>query len=658
MQVLMSSMSSVSVNTSSMQLDHLKTWLPFLLSVSMSLSKIDVLSDDRGLLACLEGANLHKAWIEEFTKIHKISTLDDFVYLVTASDWEKSLSELISITSYKTDRIAGARFKSAYLAGSQALKQSLQVQQVADDPDQPLPESTTQQLNRDWDKKYGIRWEAFVDPADSLRARVYREFKKFTMTLVECRKVKSILTHSLPKAHEEVLLQGDVKIAFAKEQVTEIKSVIDYYFALRTLAVAWSWAGNWPTRDKHNKEVLMMDLSTAMGYADRALADCATYGRNSLSWLSRNDMLTRGTMASLMRQQWPAGEALKEALRQHHVDWKTPSMQGVVQEPETKRKPAAELPSGVSQPDMKRSRQLKADGLATISMVKGGHRLCKAFNDSRGCRQKNCTFLHQCDVKLPSGKGCLSKTHNRLQHSDSMEWLEAPLEGGDSSSGRNRPEWETPHCVYSVQSPVEAPRTSARQVMMDGSAPTTPSEVGKSLAAAKPVSWHGKGDVLQAPWVPTLRGKWLVIDLWSGIGGLCLALLSLGVTFWALSAECDEEAVQVAKANFPNAVHIHAVEAIDESTLQPFFQRRDVRGVLIGGGSPCQGNSELNNGRQGLLDDRSWQPTEIRRLKALVEKLAPAAEVLCLLENVASMPPEVLKQYNWVVRFSSRQSVC
>lgn len=129
------------------------------------------------------------------------------------------------------------------------------------------------------------------------------------MTLVECRKVKSILTHSLPKAHEEVLLQGDVKIAFAKEQVTEIKSVIDYYFALRTLAVAWSWAGNWPTRDKRNKEVLMMDLSTAMGYADRALADCATYGRNSLSWLSRNDMLTRGTMASLMRQQWPAASA-------------------------------------------------------------------------------------------------------------------------------------------------------------------------------------------------------------------------------------------------------------------------------------------------------------------------------------------------------------
>lgn len=42
---------------------------------------------------------------------------------------------------------------------------------------------------------------------------------------------------------------------------------------------------------------------------------------------------------SLMRQQWPAVEAPKEALTQHHVDWKTPSMHGVVQDVEPKRKP-------------------------------------------------------------------------------------------------------------------------------------------------------------------------------------------------------------------------------------------------------------------------------------------------------------------------------
>ena len=158
--------------------------------------------------------------------------LDDFIYLVNSAEWERSLQALVEATSFKHDRIAGARFKSAYLAGQQALKLSLEVSPVADDPDQPLPESTTQQLNRDWDRKYSIKWESFVDPADSLRARVYREFKKFTMTLIECRKIKSILTYSMPKAHEEVHLQGGVKIAFDKEVVTDIKNVIDYYFAL------------------------------------------------------------------------------------------------------------------------------------------------------------------------------------------------------------------------------------------------------------------------------------------------------------------------------------------------------------------------------------------------------------------------------------------
>ena len=383
------------------------------------MSKIDVLADDRGLSACWVGANISEAWSKEFLAVHKVTTLDDFVYLVTAADWERSLQSLVDATNFKHDRIAGARFKSAYLAGQQALKQSLEVATTAEDADQPLPESTTHQLNRDWDRKYGVKWEAFVDPADPLRARVYKEFKKFTMTIIECRRIKSILTHSMPKSHEEVHLQGGVKIAFDKEVVTDIKSVIDYYFALRTLAVAWAWAGNWVTKDRSGRDALMMDLSTALGYADRALADCSTFGRNSLTWLARNDLQTRGTMASLMRQQWSASEALKEALRQHHVDWKSPAMQGVLHEPEPKKR--SPDPSRAAAPDLKRARLLKADGMVTVSMVKGGQKLCKQWNDSRGCHQKNCPNLHQCDVKLPSGKPCLSKTHTRMQHSESTE---------------------------------------------------------------------------------------------------------------------------------------------------------------------------------------------------------------------------------------------
>lgn len=68
-----------------------------------------------------------------------------------------------------------------------------------------------------------------------------------------------------------------------------------------------------------------------------------------------------------MRQQWPAGEAPKEALRQHHVDWKTPSMHGFVQDVEPKRKPPPDPPTGIPQPDGKRARQLKSDVFQTLS---------------------------------------------------------------------------------------------------------------------------------------------------------------------------------------------------------------------------------------------------------------------------------------------------
>ena len=195
---------------------------------------------------------------------------------------------------------------------------------------------------------------------------------------------------------------------------------------------------------------------------------------------------------------------------------------------------------------------------------------------------------------------------------------------------------------HSGQAPVDS-HSTARQVTMAG---LSSSDVANRLAAAKPVSWQGKGDIFQAPWVPILRGKWLVLDLWAGVSGLCLALLSMGCTFWALAAEMDPQAAAIAQANFPNLVHVGRVEDIDETMLAPFFAKRKIRGVILGGGSPCQGNTVLNKDRRGLLDARSWQPTEIARLKRLVQQIDPQIEVVTLLENVASMPDPVLSQYN------------
>ncbi len=56
-----------------------------------------------------------------------------------------------------------------------------------------------------------------------------------------------------------------------------------------------------------------------------------------------------------------------------------------------------------------------------------------------------------------------------------------------------------------------------------------PTDVAELLEGAKPVSWRGRGDLIQLPWTTHLRGLLLVVDLWSGFAGTVFALLSLRV---------------------------------------------------------------------------------------------------------------------------------
>ena len=175
-----------------------------------------------------------------------------------------------------------------------------------------------------------------------------------------------------------------------------------------------------------------------------------------------------------------------------------------------------------------------------------------------------------------------------------------------------------------------------------------PDLVGARLVAARPVTWRGRGELCQCPWMKPLRGSWLIIECWAGVGGLALALLSMGVHFWSIAAECSEAAVQVSQACMPQTVHIERMEDLRASMLIPFLKKRKVRGIIMGGGSPCQGNSALNCNRLGLSDARSQQPALLTQLRKDIADLpeAEGLEIFTFLENVASMQPSVLAQYN------------
>ena len=113
------------------------------------------------------------------------------------------------------------------------------------------------------------------------------------------------------------------------------------------------------------------------------------------------------------------------------------------------------------------------------------------------------------------------------------------------------------------------------------------------------------------------------------------------------SGRCDPVARHCAAQVMPQ-LHIDAVEKLQVRDLRAFLQRRAIRGILVGGGSLCQANSSLNKGRKGLADLRSIQPQLLARLVDDLSKepLCKNIEIVAFLENVKSMPAQVLQQYN------------
>eukprot|EP00435_Cladocopium_sp_Y103_P000858 s5581_g1.t1 len=590
-------------------------------SAAARMSRIDVLQDDRGLETCFKGANLEAAWIESYTKVHKLVTLDDFIYMIQASEWEKSLLEHVEqVPDLKGNRIALARFKSAFEAGQQALKHAAQVAPKSEDLDESLPDSTIQQLNQDWSRRYSLSFDSVLEPSEQLRSRVYREFRKGTMTVVDMKKVRSVLSMAQPKASDSISLPGGLQLQLEKEVSVSLRSVTDYYFALRVLAHAWAWGGNFMvSTGPQSEKILFMDLSSALHYCDRALRDTMEYGQGSLIWLQRCDLLTRGKMATYVRRGQPAQWALDNALRDTHLEWRSPAVQPLVEVPEPRKEKRS--PDGEGAPE--RKRQIKGDAFKTVSQVKGGQKICKPWNDGRGCKDPKCASLHCCDVRLEEG---VAKPAHAAPPLGSAQRQVLSSPGATVASGPD-----------------------LRQVSVSvGPGHAAPAGLAAKLRAAKPVTWRGKGDLVQVPWTPSLKGTWLVLDLWAGLSGLCIALLQMGLHFYGIAAECDAIAAEVSHKNMPHLVHVPHVEDLTAAQFVPLLQRRQFRGVIMGGGSPCQGNTSLNLQRKGLRDPRSRQPLQLQRLQSEFEALPEMqdVELVVFLENVGSMSAGVRQEYS------------
>ncbi|CAE7225929.1 unnamed protein product, partial [Symbiodinium sp. CCMP2456] len=688
--------------------------------------RVDLQADDRGLHSCFAASGVKQDWIQAVVSHHRLETLDDFVYMINKGEWESSLAAFVQeVGVIRDNRLALARFKAAWQAGSAAIAASQQAatrHQQETDLEEPLPEATTQQLQHDFQKAYGFVVETHLEPSDALRGRVYREFRRHTMTVIEARKIKSVVAQATPQREESVSLQGGLTLNFHKDSVVTLRNAVDYFWSLRILAYAWAWAGNYISKDIDGKDKKMIDLTSALNYADLALRWCMEFGNGQLSWIQRNDVLTRGKLASRVRRGQNVGSALEEVLLECRLEWRTPSSSAFASPPPSlesgnRRKVIEEA----SSPDNKQRR------LNTVSMAKGGRKFCKPWNDSSSVPDSLAGALRTIDRITPAhemglaplrpqrgslqpllGLLILSQILFRLQTRIRQDFSEnavlqvlqaafcEPVRSPAAVHFLNRWLSSTPTREMSPDGSGKVAQTTASGERLLGAAPEVslfslgvfgcpasssagglaqanrpyearagppicnqrPSEVSTELAsrlrAARPVTWRGGGDLPQLPNISAPRGTWLVLDMWAGISGLCVALLALGLHFYGLAAEVDSTAVECAKQVMPSLVHTARAEDIQVETLLPFVHRRQLRGIILGGGAPGlteTSSHALHCGESGSTDKHpallARLADELRHHPDLV-----GVEVFVFLEGAADLQPPVRDRFSTLLQAS------
>lgn len=131
-----------------------------------------------------------------------------------------------------------------------------------------------------------------------------------------------------------------------------------------------------------------------------------------------------------------------------------------------------------------------------------------------------------------------------------------------------------------------------------------------------------------------------VLSLFDGISGCRQALKELNIDCQYYASEIDRYAIQVAKANHPDIVHIGDVKNLfkyhhfNDGRYNQFYNIGRGNFDLLIGGSPCQDLSIAKKDRKGLQGDRSSLFYEYVRI---LNEVKPKYFIL---ENVASMSKE------------------
>ena len=291
-------------------------------------------AEDGGLKSIFELANVHADIFQVITGGEGIMTLREFVSSWEVRNYEHRLARWIdrNVPSCKGRRVEGSRLKLAWKAGFDRIQND-------DNPTRnggSLAQKrkigrmscllVREKLEEAFNNMYHVVLDNPVFPCDPLTNRIWREFRRWQMSVTTTSQMKSLLYDQAPKTSERTQLGEHTTVISELPNAFVAKHVVEYYFGLRTLMNAWGRCGNYlvDSKSKPGTHVLMMPWDTALNYADRGLRIVTSSGiaqSEQLQWWERKDRITRGAIAGLVRQRWPAQEALEKALADTNTDW-------------------------------------------------------------------------------------------------------------------------------------------------------------------------------------------------------------------------------------------------------------------------------------------------------------------------------------------------
>jgi hypothetical protein len=400
----------------------------------IQVEKVDVKAADGGLAKTLELSKVH-ADLVQLVKSEGVEDLMEFSSYFSREKFEEEATEFVNkVVALQGKKVEVARFRNAIILARAVLDRPATTPepQGPQDMEAPLDALTKEQLATSWTARYGVQLDMWLDPADPLVNRLFREFRANSPTLIPVTRIRSVYTDNNPHPEKRVTLQGGLSITVSGRDDTEIvRDVAQYYFSLRILANASAKAGNYEVDSKVEKggKVVFAPLDVNTQYADHAFRMALKQpmsGATALKWLEDRDLHTRGLMINLMRSGLPQGEALTKAVKEDEMRWNSLG-QGHGQEgghrgrSRSPRGPPRVPKKPLKKPLLGRLQQQSigkgagGKGKAYASMLKGGKKICRSFNMGN-CTEGKCPYggLHVCNA-VENGRTCGGK-HPSVRH--------------------------------------------------------------------------------------------------------------------------------------------------------------------------------------------------------------------------------------------------